>query len=75
MLSRKRILDSWVDVRQERTGTGLDVEEIVRFARLVEAAALENEAARPRKNKNPGVALFVQQIRARAKAAREAAGE
>jgi hypothetical protein len=49
MLSEPRCLDLWAKVRPGDVplgSPGVSTEEIVRFARLVEAAALEN-AARP----------------------------
>lgn len=49
MLTEGKCLDLWADVRRDRNGYGpTTTEHIVRFARLVEAAALRNARKRTR---------------------------
>ena len=94
MLSEPRCLDLWAKVRPGdvplRT-PGLSTEEIVRFARLVEAAALENAAKQdairchnmplmsgingPHAAWAQGCSDMTAMLRARARAARKAAME
>jgi len=84
MLTRKRVLDLWAEVRRDCPNAG-PVEEIIRFARLYGAAELENAAKGPLEivhvdmhrqfptHYGAGVADARQAVRARARKLREAA--
>jgi hypothetical protein len=91
MLSEPRCLDLWAKVRPGDVplgSPGVSTEEIVRFARLVEAAALENAAQSGWSISSPlsayatkgaaaaaGADAVRAMLRARARAARKAAME